>query len=167
MTSAIKIESQSDFDLETLFDLIDEALTSKDERVVNALRSLLMIVTLTRQQEDGNMAINDRANGPLRQIKQDLNDISRRLYHLQDELHNLKMPREGAGGYPYNPGAGSPYTAPGTGGWPYIPPGPYTVGDDPNAPYTWSGTGGMGKVDPGYWATITTPPDTNESINKK
>jgi hypothetical protein len=135
---AIKIEGQGDFDLETLFDLMDEALTSKDERVQNALRSLLMIVTLTRVREDGQMEINDRARGPLRQMQQDLNDISRRLYQLQDELHNLKMPREGASGSPYNPGAGSPFG-------PYVNPGsPYgpiwTTGDDPNVPWTTSKT---------------------------
>jgi hypothetical protein len=117
---AIKIEGQGDFDLDTLFELMDEALTSKDERVQNALRSLLMIVTLTRTREDGDMAINDRAHGPLRQMQQDLNDINRRLYQLQDELHNLKMPRES--GYPvppYNPGPGSPFG-------PYVNPGsPY------------------------------------------
>ena len=69
---AVKIEGQADVDLNTLFELMDEALTSRDERVVNALRSLLMIVTLTRAQDDGRMAIDDRVHGPLRQIKEEI-----------------------------------------------------------------------------------------------
>ena len=36
-----------EIDLEQLFEMIDTALTSKDERVQNALRSLFMIVALT------------------------------------------------------------------------------------------------------------------------
>ena len=147
---AIKIESQGDFDLETLFNLVDEALTSRDERVINALRSLLMIVTLTRVREDDMMAVNDRVRGPLRQIKEDMNDLTRRFYQLQEELDILKRSMATP--------TTNPYAQPGG-----LPTGPYS---NPGGPYSprWTGTG---SVDPGYWATITTPPDTNESINKK
>ena len=46
--SAAREKDQADFDLERFIDMFDEAVNSRDPRVVNALRSLMMIVTLTR-----------------------------------------------------------------------------------------------------------------------
>ena len=53
-------KTQADFDLEKMFEYIDEALTSKDERVQSALRGLLTIIELTRTQDDGRMAVETR-----------------------------------------------------------------------------------------------------------
>ena len=127
-------KTQADFDLEKMFEMIDEALTSKDERVQNALRGLLTIIALTRPQADGSMAV-DRAYGPLRSIQEDLKNLTRRLNNLEGIVRQNSNPWSHQ---PYtNPG--SPYQAPGT-GQPYQAPWPYT-GQNP---------------DPGYWTTTGT-----------
>ena len=46
--SAAREKDSADFDLERFVDMFDEALTSQDPRVMDSLRSLMMIVTLTR-----------------------------------------------------------------------------------------------------------------------
>lgn len=123
-------KTQADFDLEKLFELMDEALTSRDERVQSALRGLLTIIELTRPQDDGRMAV-ETSHGPLRQMQEDLKNITRRLTNLEGQLR-----QPGAGSpSPWNPGAGSPYTPP------YNVPvyGP-NWGIDPNMPYTTTGT---------------------------
>ena len=127
-------KTQADFDLEKMFEMIDEALTSKDERVQNALRGLLTIIALTRPQADGSMAV-DRAYGPLRSIQEDLKNLTRRLSNVESALRQNNIPWSQQ---PYtNPG--SPYQAPVT-GQPYQAPWPYT-GQNP---------------DPGYWTTTGT-----------
>lgn len=117
--------TQADFDLERVMELFDTALTSRDERVQNALRQLLTIVTLTTTQEDGKMAI-EQSHGPLRQMQQDINNLSRSLYRLREEVQMMQTKIS----TPYNPYPGQPYTAPGT--------GPYTLGG--------AGTGGYGPL---------------------
>lgn len=125
MMGIVQEKTQADFDLEKLFEMLDEALTSKDERVQSALRGLLTIIELTRTQDDNRMAI-ETSHGPLRQLQEDVKDISRRMWNMQEEIRQLKNPPfPGAGAQPYNPGAGSPF-------------GPYT---NPGSPYTWTGTG--------------------------
>lgn len=74
-------KTQDDFDLERFIDMFDTALTSKDERVINALRSLLMIVTLTAPESDGRA---ENQIGPLRQIFQDMRELSKRIRSLED-----------------------------------------------------------------------------------
>lgn len=139
---SVREKTQADFDLEKLFAYLDEALTSKDERVQSALRGLLTIIELTRTQDDGRMAV-ETSHGPLRQMQEDLRDISRRLYRLEEEVRQNKQPPY-IPPQPYNPGPGSPfgpYTNPGGLGpiWTtskssssssYIPPGPYTLTDN-------------------------------------
>jgi hypothetical protein len=140
-------KTQADFDLEKLTELLDEALTSTDMRVQNALRGLLTIVELTRTQDDGKMAIETK-HGPLRQIQEDLKTIAQRLNNLENDVrfNQHKHTGPGAGSpYPYNPGAGSPFgpgiwTTPNTGNPPGQMPGGGTPwwGIDPNMPYTTS-----------------------------
>jgi TolA-binding protein len=111
---SVREKTQADFDLEKLFELMDEALTSKDERVQSALRGLLTIIELTRVQEDNKHAI-ETSHGPLRQMQEDLKHISRRLNNLQEEVRQMKQPPY-TPPQPYNPGPGSPfgpYTNPG------------------------------------------------------
>ena len=85
MMGAAREPDQADFDLDRFINMFDEALTSKDERVVNALRSLMMMVILTKSESHRDM-IGDRAEGPLRRMQQDLNNLSRRLYDLEENL---------------------------------------------------------------------------------
>lgn len=77
---------QADFDLERFIDMFDEAMTSKDPRVIETLRSLLMIVTLTRPEARPG---HDRNSGPLRRLFEDLHDLNRRVTRHADELQNL------------------------------------------------------------------------------
>lgn len=94
-----------DIELERLFELFDRALTSKDERVVNALRSLLMIAALTDTHES------DPVQGPLTQLLKQLKLMENRLSSLEYDRHNRgSYPSSGAGsGYPW------PYTGTGSG----------------------------------------------------
>lgn len=82
--SAAREKDQADFDLERFVDMFDEALTSQDPRVINALRSLMMIVTLTRP-ETSEPAI-DRNRGPLRRVFEDINHLNNRLHRVEAEI---------------------------------------------------------------------------------
>jgi len=80
--SAAREADQSDFDLERFINMFDEALTSRDPRVIDALRGLMMMVTLTRSETRDVME--DRRTGPLRRLVEDVNDLHRRIAHLEN-----------------------------------------------------------------------------------
>lgn len=82
---AAREKDQADFDLERFVDLFDEAMTSRDPRVIDTLRSLMMIVTLTRP-ESRNSGLHDRNTGPLRRLFEDVNHLNRRLHTLEEEV---------------------------------------------------------------------------------
>ena len=84
--SAAREPDQADFDLDRFIDMFDEALTSKDPRVIETLRSLMMVVTLTRPETHNVMT--DRNLGPLRRLREDVRDLNRRLYDLESEFRN-------------------------------------------------------------------------------
>ena len=119
---SMREKTQADFDLERLFELMDEALTSKDERVQNALRGLLTIIELTRTQDDGKNII-ETSHGPLRQMQQDLNNLRSRIANVENQLRQQ----------PYN--IPTPYPAP----MPTSPMSPYVNPAHPSAPGTWWG----------------------------
>jgi hypothetical protein len=48
MSGAMREKNNSNYDLERLTELFDEALTSDDPRVKNALRQLMMMVILLK-----------------------------------------------------------------------------------------------------------------------
>lgn len=81
---AAREPDQSDFDLERFINLFDEAMTSKDPRVIETLRNLLMIVTLTRPETYSEQ---NRRAGPLRKLFEDMNDLNRAMNRMQEELH--------------------------------------------------------------------------------
>lgn len=87
MMGAAREKDQADFDLERFIDMFDEAMTSQDPRVIDTLRSLMMIVTLTRPESAG-IPI-DRNRGPLRRLFEDVNHLNRRLHTLEEELRSL------------------------------------------------------------------------------
>lgn len=134
---SMREKDQADFDIEKMFAYLDEALTSRDERVQSALRGLLTIIELTRPQDDGKMAV-ETSHGPLRQMQEDLKHMNRRLNNLADEVRNQKQ--WPAGQQPYNPGAGNPY-----------PLGPYV---NPGSPHPYQ---------PGYPATTWTTSKSSSS----
>jgi lysyl-tRNA synthetase class I len=82
---AVREKAQADFDLERFIDMFDEALTSNDERVVNALRSLMMMVILTKPETRKDAGI-----GPLRQLYDDLHNLNRRMHGMEDALRQIE-----------------------------------------------------------------------------
>ena len=80
--SAAREKDSADFDLERFINMFDEALTSRDPRVIDALRGLMMMVTLTRSETRDVME--DRRTGPLRRLVEDVNDLHRRIAHLEE-----------------------------------------------------------------------------------
>jgi len=86
MEGAAREPDQADFDLERFVDMFDEAMSSKDERVINALRNLLMIVTLTRPEVRERQ---DRNSGPLRRLFEDVHHLNRRMYDLEDTIRRV------------------------------------------------------------------------------
>jgi hypothetical protein len=85
---AAREKDRADFDLERFVDMFDEALISRDPRVMDALRGLMMMVTLTRP-EGRDSGIHDRNSGPLRRLCEDVNHLNRRLHSLEDEIRAL------------------------------------------------------------------------------
>ena len=81
--SAARELDQADFDLDRFVDLFDEALTSTDPRVVETLRKLMMIVTLTRPESSERWG-NHR--GPLRRMMEDINHLHRRIETLEQRV---------------------------------------------------------------------------------
>lgn len=81
-------KDQADFDLERFIDMFDEALTSDDPRVINALRSLMMIVTLTRPESYSNAI--DSNTGPLRRLFEDLRHLNSRVGRMEDDFRSLQ-----------------------------------------------------------------------------
>lgn len=88
---AARQKVQADFDLERFIDMFDEAITSEDERVVNALRSLMMMVVLTKPEtrHEGH----DMNHGPLRQLFEDMHNLNRRMHSMEETIRNLDNAR--------------------------------------------------------------------------
>ena len=78
---------QADFDLERFIDMFDEALTSRGERVVNALRSLMMMVVLTKPE--GRDQAGDGDRGPLRQLFNDMHNLNRRMQRMEEDMSHV------------------------------------------------------------------------------
>jgi hypothetical protein len=91
MEGAAREPDQADFDLERFVDMFDEAMSSKDERVINALRNLMMIVTLTRPEV---RATHGRNSGPLRRLFEDMHHLNRRLYDVEDTIRRVSAQPE-------------------------------------------------------------------------
>lgn len=86
---AAREKGQADFDLERFIDMFDEALTSRDERVVNALRSLMMMVILTKPESRDLHA--DKSIGPLRQVYDDLHNLNRRMHRMEEDFQHIRQ----------------------------------------------------------------------------
>jgi hypothetical protein len=98
--SAAREKDQADFDLERFVDMFDEALISQDPRVMNALRSLMMMVTLTRP-ESRDSGLHDRNHGPLRRLYEDVNHLNSRLHRMEDEVRQMRNSYKDKYNYPY------------------------------------------------------------------
>jgi guanylate kinase len=90
--TASREKDQADFDLERFIDMFDDALRSQDPRVIDALRSLMMMVILTKPESKD--TISDRNHGPLRRLIEDTNNINRRLSRVEDEIRADRRDQE-------------------------------------------------------------------------
>lgn len=98
--SAAREEDQADFDLERFIDMFDEAMTSRDPRVMDALRSLMMIVTLTRPESRGSgLPLN--STGPLRRLHEDMTHLHRRIERMEEQLSRTERGPSKANYYNY------------------------------------------------------------------
>jgi hypothetical protein len=88
MTGAARELDQADFDLDHFIDMFDEAMMSRDPRVIETLRKLMMIVVLTRPEIPAQG--HDRRSGPLRRLYEDLNNLNSRMHRMDEELSSLK-----------------------------------------------------------------------------
>jgi hypothetical protein len=79
--SASREKDSADFDLDRFINMFDEALTSEDPRVIDALRGLLMIVTLTRPEAKTSVE-----RGPLRRLVDDVTNLNRRLGVVENRV---------------------------------------------------------------------------------
>ena len=79
--SASREKDSADFDLDQFVRMFDEALTSQDPRVIDALRGLLMIVTLTRPE-----ARTSVERGLLRSLVNDVTNLNRRLGVVENRV---------------------------------------------------------------------------------
>jgi len=114
--SGLREKDDADYDLERFTEMFDQAMTSTDPRVKNALRQLMMMVILTDTSSDHEAEAKVRGGGPLRRIQEDVRDQFRWIKRLESELETLKkhyyneMQRQGnntalqgakvSGGYP-------------------------------------------------------------------
>ena len=87
MSGSAREKTQADFDLERFINMFDDALTSTDPRVKNALQNLMMMVILTESDAPGTRMV-----GPLRQLYEDVHTINRRLHRVEDDVQYLKRP---------------------------------------------------------------------------
>jgi hypothetical protein len=79
--SALREKDSADFDLDRFINMFDEALTSQDPRVIDALRGLLMIVALTRPEAKTSVE-----RGPLRRLVNDVTNLNRRLGVVENRV---------------------------------------------------------------------------------
>lgn len=83
---AAREKDQADFDLERFVNMFDEAMTSSDPRVIETLRSLMMIVTLTRPESSD---VHNQRKGPLRRSFEDMNHMWKRMEQMEEELRQM------------------------------------------------------------------------------
>ncbi len=98
--SAAREKDRADFDLERFVDMFDEALISRDPRVIDALRGLMMMVTLTRP-ESRDSGLHDRNSGPLRRLYEDVNHLNRRMHDIEAALRQMNNSYKDKYSYPY------------------------------------------------------------------
>ena len=96
--SAAREKDQADFDLERFVDMFDEAMTSQDPRVMDSLRSLMMMVLLTRPEIKTE---HSRNNGPLRRLFEDMNHLNRRMHDMEDKINAMSRSSDSAEKYSY------------------------------------------------------------------
>jgi hypothetical protein len=103
---AAREADQADFDLERFVDMFDEAMTSQDPRVINALRNLMMMVTLTRPETS---PVHNRREGPLRRLFEDMQHLNRRMHDMEEKVSDMRRSNGLAQKYHYEKYPGQRY----------------------------------------------------------
>lgn len=88
MSGAMREKDVADFDLERFVEMFDQALTSDDPRVKNALRQLMMMVVLTDTDDHEGQARSK--HGPLRRMQEEIREQFRWIKRLEDQVQSLK-----------------------------------------------------------------------------
>lgn len=107
--SAAREKDQADFDFERFVNMFDESLTSSDPRVIETLRSLMMIVTLTRPESTD---AHSERRGPLRRAFEDMNHMWKRMEQMEEELRQMhqRMSQSERGRWPREEAAMEKYS---------------------------------------------------------
>jgi len=113
-------------DLEQLMDMLDQAMTSDDPRVKDTFRKLMMIVALTKVDDN-------RTPGPIKQMRDKMMELTIQIQSLRNEIQMVRQ--QIAQQHPYTPAPYSP-------GYPYTGTPPTTAPHTgPGLPGIWWGTG--------------------------
>ena len=88
MSGAMREKDAADYDLKRFVEMFDQALTSDDPRVKNALRQLMMMVILTNTDDHEGRA--GAKHGPLRRMQEDMRNQVRWIQRLEQEIETLK-----------------------------------------------------------------------------
>ncbi len=88
--SGMREKDSADYDLERFVDIFDEALTSDDPRVKNALRQLMMMVILTSNEHEDRVQVRSHREGPLRRMQEDLRDVATRMHMFDEKIRRLE-----------------------------------------------------------------------------
>ena len=90
MSGAMREKDSADYDLERFIEIFDDALTSDDPRVKNALRQLMMMVILTSTEPQDRVQVNSHREGPLRRMQEDLRDMATRMHMFDEKIRRLE-----------------------------------------------------------------------------
>lgn len=88
--SGMREKDSADYDLERFVEIFDEALTSDDPRVKNALRQLMMMVILTSNEHEDRVQIHSHREGPLRRMQEDVRDMATRMHMFDEKIRRLE-----------------------------------------------------------------------------
>jgi hypothetical protein len=89
--SAVREKDSADYDLDRFVELFDEALTSNDPRVKNALRQLMMMVILTSNEHEDRVRAHSHREGPLRRMQEDVRDMATRMHKLDEQIRRMEF----------------------------------------------------------------------------
>lgn len=82
--SEMREKEAQDYDLERFIEMFDTAMASRDPRVKQALRQLMMMVILT---DSGDHEAEMRKNpGPLEEMFNDMRDLRRRVHEIERRM---------------------------------------------------------------------------------
>jgi hypothetical protein len=88
--SAVREKDSADYDLDRFVEMFDEALTSNDPRVKNALRQLMMMVILTSNEHEDRVQTRSHREGPLRRMQEDVRDMATRMHMFDEKIRRLE-----------------------------------------------------------------------------